>query len=126
MARYEDELICDMARFYHIYSYREHDPVYIATLFGGLGDDSRVAMKMNNMMCDNMTYILAMIKDELAAINYSLSADEQREKPELLTERLIQTADEMKKSEMSTGFDSIESFNEWYAGKVGNGNGRSW
>lgn len=115
-----------MARFYHIYRYRNYDPVYIATLFRGLGDDSRVVMKMNNMLCDNMTYILAMIKDELAAINYSLSADERREKPEFLTERLIQTADEMKKSEMSTGFDSIESFNEWYAGKVGNENGGSW
>lgn len=112
-----------MARFYHIYSYREHDPVYIATLFGGLGDDSRVAMKMNNMMCDNMTYILAMIKDELAAINYSLSADEQREKPEFLTERLIQSADEMKRVETNSGFESIELFNEWYSGKVGNEDG---
>lgn len=123
MARYEDELICDMARFYHIYSYREHDPVYIATLFGGLGDDSRVVMKMNNMMCDNMTYILAMIKDELAAINYSLSADERCDKPEFLTERLIQSADEMKRVETNSGFESIELFNEWYSGKVGNEDG---
>ena len=112
-----------MARFYHIYSYRKLDPVYIATLFGGLGDESRVVMKMNGMVCDNMTYILAMIKDELAAINYSLSADERCDKPEFITERLIQSADEMKRVETNSGFESIELFNEWYSGKVGNEDG---
>lgn len=123
MSRYEGELICDMARFYHIYRYRDYDPVYIATLFGGLGDDSRVVMKMNGMVCDNMTYILAMIKDELAAINYSLSADERRDKPEFLTDRLVQSADEIERREKNSGFESIELFNEWYAEKVGNENG---
>lgn len=46
----EDSLICDLAETYHVFNYRELPVKLLATLSVGLRADSRIKLKISDML----------------------------------------------------------------------------
>lgn len=67
--KYEGELICDFAEYYHVLNYKELAPELAAILLVGLRNDSRVMMKKSGQKLTIEQTLLASIAD---ATTYSL------------------------------------------------------
>lgn len=113
----EDELICDLAETYHIYAYKEMDPLLIGTLCVGLRDDSRVKMKVSNSKITLEQALLGRIADELAFLSWTKTKDAQkgRGRPASILKMLT----EEKEVE---AFKDADSFNDAWAAIVGDEN----
>ncbi len=72
---HEDDLICDLAEYYHIYDIEERPPLYIATLACGLRDGSRVVSALNQSKPSLQTLLLAGISDRLGTFVWFQSED---------------------------------------------------
>jgi len=96
IATHEDELVCDMAETYRIYDYRALSPKMAGVLACGLRDNSRVKMAMQNANAPLETLLLAMIVDRLGLQIWAGSKDAQhrRNRPESITEMLLQGQNE--------------------------------
>ena len=75
MADTETELICDFAEVYHIYDYQALPLQYAATLAIGLGENSRVKMKLSGTKHTKETLLLAAIADRLSYLVWFQSKD---------------------------------------------------
>ena len=69
MAKYPDELTCDMAETYGVFDIKRVPVKLLATLAVGLRDDSRVMMAKRGALVDNKTILLAQIVDMLGGVN---------------------------------------------------------
>lgn len=106
--RYEDDMICDLAQFYHLFYYKQFPMPYIATLVCGLPSDARVIKKISNTGCSTEELLLAKAVDYLSMLWWSKTVDGQknRNRPHLITESIY----ENKKKNKATTYDSPESF----------------
>lgn len=99
---YEDDVICDLAETYHIFSYKSHKPSFIATLLSGLKDDARIAMRMAGVTADTKTRLLAMIADLIRAFGGSFDG----ENGVSIYDSFFRT----QKSKKTVGFDTVEDY----------------
>lgn len=109
----EDELICDFAETYHVCNYRSMNPTLAATLAAGLGNNSRIKLKMSGLRCDIDTMLMAMAVDRLSYLLWAKTKDGQhnRNKPESIYELLVRN--DSRETEVE-GFNSSEEFeSEW-------------
>lgn len=100
--KYEDDVICDMAETYHIFSYKKHKPSFIATLLNGLKDDARIVMRLTGVTADTKTRLLAMIADFIRALNGSFDGEEGTS----IYDTFIRTQERKK----TTGFNTVEEY----------------
>ena len=100
----EASLICDFAETYHIYDYRSLPVGLASTLAFGLGDDSRIKMKLSGQRAKTSVLLLASIADGIHLLLWSASKA-GTPKPKLFTEILMH--DESKETE---GFETSEAF----------------
>ncbi len=99
---YEDDVICDLAETYHIFSYKEHKPSFIATLLSGLKDDARISMRLAGVTADTKTRLLAMIADLIRAFGGSFDGEEGTS----IYDTFIRT----QESKKATGFNTVEEY----------------
>lgn len=92
MAQHEDELVCDMAEYYHIYNWRELPLRYAATLACGLCADSRVMRELNGDRVGQTTLLLAVIADRLGILAWQNTEDGHKGKnqPKSIVKQLTQ------------------------------------
>lgn len=74
----EDAVICDLAETYGIYNYRDLPLTTVAVLVCGLGDDSRIMMKMSGTKVKTETLLLAMTVDALRVLIWQNTKDGQK------------------------------------------------
>ena len=108
MAKYEDELECDMAETYHIYDLRALSVRKLATLALGLSKDSRVMMALSGAKLTTAETLMAMIVDRASLLAWMQSKDGAagRNRPKSILEELTK---EKQEKEFST-FGSIGDF----------------
>lgn len=99
---YENDVICDLAETYHIFSYKEHKPSFIATLLSGLKDDARISMRFAGVTADTKTRLLAMIADLIRALGGSFDG----ENGVSIYDSFISS----HKSKKTTGFNTVEEY----------------
>lgn len=106
---HNDDLICDLAEYYHIYDYETMPPLFIATLACGLRDGSRCVSAINESK-DLRTMLLAGISDKLALLVWMNSKDGQKNinRPESIVDLITGTKKEEKKDIRS--FGSVADF----------------
>lgn len=63
-----DSLICDLAQTYHLYDMRSIPPKTVAVLSCGLGDESRIKMKLSGQKVPLTTILLARCVDTLSML----------------------------------------------------------
>lgn len=106
-----DALICDLAETYRIYDLNAV-PLELLSVFAcGLREDSRIRMKINGADFSLDTIFLAGALDRLSLLLWMNSQDGQknRNRPESLTEKLLNTGTEEKKDKV-VGFENPEDF----------------
>lgn len=111
----EDSLTCDFAETYHIYNWRSFPGRYIATLAVGLRQNSRIRMKASGVMADLDSSMLAMIRDDLETILYTLVKSRTRKhiaKPEYIAEKVIR-GDTKQVQEYQGYDDSLDYEKAW-------------
>jgi len=96
-------VICDLAETYHIFSYKNHKPSFIATLLCGLKDDARIAMRMAGVTTDNKTLLLAMIADLIRSFGGSFDGENGTS----IYDSFFRT---QKSKKTTTGFDTVEEY----------------
>lgn len=92
MAEAEAELICDFAEVYHLYDYQALSLQYAATLVIGLGENSRVKLKLSGTKYTKETFLLAAIADRLSLLVWFKSKDghANRNRPKSFTDALME------------------------------------
>lgn len=83
----EQALVCDLAEVYHIFDYRSLPVKLVATLSSGLGDNSRIKKKARNETVDTDTFLMAIIADRLARLEYVMTGG-RGDEPKYITEIL--------------------------------------
>ena len=112
LAHYHDAIICDLAEYYHIYNYEEFNPLYISTLVEGLGGYSRLKRELTGYKYTEQDFIQAKIADLLSLLLWSKTKDGQnnRNRPEMIVDRMINKEKEVKQDFAHDVFDSKEDF----------------
>jgi len=70
MAKYPDELTCDMAETYGVFDIKRVPVKLLATLAVGLRVDSRVMMAKRGALVNTQTVLLAKLIDVLRGVEY--------------------------------------------------------
>lgn len=118
----EDALKCDLAETYHVYVVDWENPPYpisyLADLANGLGNNSRIRRKINNMTLTLEETFQAIMIDKLSVLIWQNTKDgvKGRNMPESVY-RKLEGLDEKAKDEVEL-FDSEEAFMEWYSSKT--------
>lgn len=99
VADYHDEMVCDLAQYYHIYDWRTYPARLIATYVAGLPPESRTVMAVNHQRPIDIYTLLASIGDILSVAHGG--------KPWLMD---ILTGEKVE--EESHGYESAEDFRE--------------
>lgn len=117
LKRYEGELICDFAEYYHILDYRGLSPLLVATLLVGLRDYSRVKMKISGTKITLEQSLLARLVDNTSWLVWANSKDGQknRNKPESVLAMLLTE----EKQKECVGFNNAEDFKKAWAQLTG-------
>ncbi len=107
---YHDELICDLAEFYHIYEYETWPPLFIATLACGLRDGSRVVSALNDVKFPLQSMLLAGISDRIGQLVWMNSEDGRKNinRPDSILDILL--GKEKKEERKIRSFDSGAEF----------------
>lgn len=107
MAEAETELICDFAEVYHIYDYQALQVEYAATLVLGLGENSRVKMKVNGQKQPTNILLLAAIADRLSTLVWFETKDghANRNRPKSFLDALMERG-EMQQEDKPLGFNT--------------------
>jgi len=116
----EDAVICDLAETYGIYNYRDLPLSTVAVLVCGLGDDSRIVMKMANTRVKTDTLLLAMAVDALRVLAWQNTADGQKGTniPESIAAKLMGAEDNTNETNYET-YASGEEFKAAWKAIVG-------
>lgn len=117
-----DELICDFAETYHIYDIMAYPVSLIATLAAGLGEKSRIRMKMGGQSITTEESLLSLIFDKLNWLCWTKTkeAEHRRNMPESLYAILTGTS---KKKEAVRSFATPEEFEKRRRELLGENNG---
>lgn len=101
-------MICDLAETYHIYNYKECQPLLVGTLVFGLRDDSRVKMFLSGQKQSLDRILMARMVDELSFLSWANSKDGQknRNRPKSVLQSLLGIE---KKEEYAT-FEDFDEF----------------
>ena len=109
MAKFPDELTCDMAETYGIFDIKRVPVKLLATLAVGLRDDSRVMMAKRGARVDDKTLLLAQIVDMLGGTN-------PKSEQSLTMQCFVQPAEPVQApKEQYEIFDSPEAFKKRWA-----------
>ena len=121
IAEYEDEYICDMAQYYHIYDYESLPIDTVITLSAGLPLESRTMRKISKQNATTTELLLAMICDDLNAYLWSMTKDAKygKNRPKSIVEELTGLD---KKREKNKGFASSTAYEEARARILGRAN----
>lgn len=111
LAKYPDELQCDLAETYRIYNWKALPIRTVATLSCGLRENSRVMRAMSGQKQTTDTMLLAAAVDRLSLLVWFQTKDGQknRKRPPSLTEELTK---DRSKEEKPMLFDTPEAFDE--------------
>ena len=111
LAKYPDELQCDLAETYRIYDWKALPVRTVATLSCGLRENSRVMRAMSGQKQTTDTMLLAAAVDRLSLLVWFQTKDGQknRKRPPSLTEELTK---DRRKEEKPMLFDTPEAFDE--------------
>lgn len=111
LAKYPDELQCDLAETYRIYDWKALSVRTVATLSCGLRENSRVMRAMSGQKHTTDTMLLAAAVDRLSLLVWFQTKDGQknRKRPPSLTEELTK---DRSKEEKPMLFDTPEAFDE--------------
>lgn len=111
LAKYPDELQCDLAETYRIYDWKALPVRTVATLSCGLRENSRVMRAMSGQKQTTDTMLLAAAVDRLSLLVWFQTKDGQknRKRPPSLTEELTK---DRSKEEKPMLFDTPEAFDE--------------
>ena len=109
MAKYPDELTCDMAETYGVFDIKRVPVKLLATLAVGLREDSRVKMAKRGARVDDKTLLLAQIVDMLGGTN-------PKSEQSLTMQCFVRPAEpEQVPKEKHEIFDSPEDFKKRWA-----------
>lgn len=108
LAHHKNELICDLAEYYHILDYRRVPGRLLGTLAVGLRAESRIGMIREHIKADTETVMLVRLYDMLAQV---FSA--KGEKPEPMLKHFIIEQKDDKDTPMS--FRSPADFKKAWA-----------
>ncbi|MBM6879319.1 hypothetical protein H6A09_01375 [[Clostridium] spiroforme] len=100
-------LECDLAEVYHIYDIKELPLRKVALFSAGLRDDSRIKMKMNDMIYPFEKLVIADIADKLALMIWQRGGAKESNRPELMLPKLLGIE---KKDNDVISFSSKEDF----------------
>ena len=114
LGRYEDEMICDLAEYYHIFNYESIQVPMLATLVSGLREDSRVKSKLSDLPIPLSLFFMSAIFDKLAWLCWSKTEDatKGRNAPESITAKLLNTKQETKYETFASGEDFHKRWKE--------------
>lgn len=115
--RYPDELVADLARYYHIFDFTQHPPGLVATLTEQLPDDSRVKRKLAGLGCSRLEFLTALAVDRLSLLVWAQTKDGQkgRNRPKSIALALLGGDAEEQGAEI---FASPEDFEETRAALI--------
>lgn len=119
--RYECELICDFAEYYHILDYKSIEPGLAGVLLQGLRSDSRTKMKLNNQKITLDQTLLAIIADGVKGLIFILSKKKNKKLPESILKLLINGKEDSKKYK---SFESGADFERSWQKITGVGHGK--
>lgn len=122
IARYEDELVCDLAETYGILNHRQLPARKVAVFACGLGQNSRVVRRMTGSKVSLDTFLLATIADatRFNAWAKTKSAKNGTNRPKSMAEMLSP-----EKEKTGAGFSSADEYKAWRARMIGeNANGK--
>ena len=119
--RYESELICDFAEYYHILDYKSIEPGLAGVLLQGLRSESRTKMKLNNQKITLDQTLLAIIADGVKGLIFLLSKKKYKKLPESILKLLINGKEGSKKYK---GFESGADFERSWQKITGVGHGK--
>lgn len=118
--RYECELICDFAEYYHILDIKSIDPGLAGTLLQGLRPESRTKMKLNNQKITLDQTLLAIIADGVKGLIFLISKKKNKKLPESILNLLINGKNDSKQCK---GFKSGADFERSWRKITGVGHG---
>ena len=121
MNRYESELICDFAEYYHILDYKSIEPGLAGVLLQGLRPESRTKMKLTNQKITLEQTLLAIIADGVKALIFMLSKKKGKKLPESILKLLINGKNKTKQFK---GFESSADFERSWRKITGVGHGK--
>ena len=107
----EDALICDLAETYQIYDYKQLPLSTVAVFSCGLGEDSRIKMRMNNQTIPMETLLLAGLSDKISVLLWTKTKDGQkgRNRPPMILDAFNQTKTKQRETVV---FNSGEDFEQ--------------
>ena len=112
MAKYPDELTCDMAETYGVFDIKRVPVKLLATLAVGLRDDSRVMIAKRGALVDNKTILLAQIADMISGTN---PKDPQSLTMRCFVERSSESVQAPQAQDKYETFDSPEAYKKRWA-----------
>lgn len=118
--KYESELICDFAEYYHILDYKSIEPGLAGVLLQGLRPESRTKMKINNQEITLDQTLLGIICDGISNLVWMKVGAKKSKRPKSILKLLI-NKNEPKKFK---GFDSSEDFENSWKRITGVGHGK--
>lgn len=111
-----DAVICDLAETYHVFNMGSLPARTVAILCCGLGNDSRIKMKMSGQKIPAEMLIQISILDQLNLLLWSRTKDAQkhRNKPKSILNEILHPSE----SDV-VAFDSGEDFDKAYKEIIG-------
>ena len=119
--KYESELICDFAEYYHILDYRSIEPGLAGVLLQGLRPESRTKMKLTNQKITLEQTLLAIIADGIKGLIWMNSKKKNKKVPESILKLLIKGN---KETTQFKGFESSVDFEKSWQKITGVGHGK--
>ena len=111
LQKYESELICDFAEYYHIYDIKSITPELAAILLNGLKPESRIKSKLSKRKLSLDQMLLAMISDELRMHIWSQGGKKRGKKPNSVLDMLLNENVEPNKCR---GFNTSSDFERYW------------
>lgn len=109
MARYPNEIECDLAQYYQVHDWHEYPAAHIATLACGLPRDSRVVKAINGIKYDTEELLMASAVDRLSLLWWSKTKDGQNNinRPKMFINTLLEKEE---KTDIIQSFKTGEDF----------------
>ena len=114
LGKCKDEMICDLAEYYHICNYRAIPVGLLATLVDGLREDSRVKSKLAGLPIPMSLFFLIAIYDRVAWLQWSKTADAENGRgcPESVVAKLLNAKQEKQYEVFASGEDFKKRWKE--------------
>lgn len=109
MAKYKDELLCDLAEYYHIYDLKALPATKVALFACGLRENSRVVKAIKGNKPDFTTILLAKIADSTSYLAWAQTKEARKggKPPKFITPMIL---GQDKEEDKQVNFESPEAF----------------